>query len=47
MLPPSLSITYLDLLSRLIPVIPIAPELGVPGIRKKKRFQIEDGDESD
>ncbi|XP_055252111.1 protein timeless homolog isoform X2 [Moschus berezovskii] len=24
-----------------------APELGVPGIRKKKRFQIEDDDESD
>lgn len=35
------------LLLLLTPVIPTAPELGAPGIQKKKRFLIEDEDEND
>lgn len=41
---PTSPLTYL--LSLLTPVVPLAPESRAPEILKKKRFQIEDEDES-
>lgn len=44
---PSFPFHVLAIFSLLTPVLLTAPELGVPGIQKKKRFCIEDEDESD
>lgn len=44
---PSFPFDVLDISSLLTPIILTAPELGAPGIQKKKRFHIEDEDESD
>lgn len=44
---PSFPLNVLDIFSLLTPIILIPSELGVPGIQKKKRFCIEDEDESD